>query len=119
MAIDEKEFGDFKLETRTNTNTIFQFIEMWKSTHHDDKQRFEKLENLIAEMPTKSDIALMFKDEGEKLARGLIKKDEEQDIKIGDLKTEMATIITNQKWYAFGFGGFGTALGAFIARYFT
>lgn len=118
MPINEKEFGEFKLETRTNTGNINHIGERMDSYHHDSKQRFDKIEALIADLPTESQIYRMFSEEAHKLAEGLIKKDEEQDVKITDLTQEITIIANNQKWYALGFGTLGTLIGGILGKHF-
>lgn len=77
------------LELTAQAHTL-KMEEMWR--------RFDKFEDKIDKLPNEDRIIVLFAKEGEKLATGLIKKDEEQQKQLNDLKTEVASNNKAMRW---------------------
>lgn len=96
MQIDGKEIieriHESELETRTNSLHIEQIIAEMTSHFHNQKQRDEKIFKKLEEMPDEDRMVRLFAREGEKLAQGLIKKDDEQQKQLDELHDKYSTL---------------------------
>lgn len=126
MLLDDKEFNDLALKVNTNSNDINNINFRMDSYHHDSKQRFDKIDRLLMALPTEDKIFRMFVEESRKVAAGLTKRDDEQELKLNrygkeitDLEKDMSSSQTNQKWYSAIFAAVGTGIGAFIGKHFA
>jgi hypothetical protein len=125
MAIDEKEFNDNRLETRTNTGAIAHIVERMGSFHHDNKQRFDKIDskfdefkNLLAQMPTEDKIYRMFSEESKQTALGIMRHIERVDnkaIEALDSANTANSELNFAKRQGYIFAGTITSIGGIIA----
>jgi hypothetical protein len=90
------DITELKIASATHAEKIAQIVERMDSHFNDTKQQHQKIFNKLDQMPDEDRMVRLFAQEGEKLARGLIKRDDEQQEDIDGLKN-------NQKYVA-GFG---------------
>jgi formyltetrahydrofolate synthetase len=94
----EEKLSDLKLKTATHELKIEEIVRRIESYHHDHKQEVKYIKTLLEGLPNEDKIFRMFSEEGRKLAEGLIKRDDKQEIDIDNLKdkyTEVDKRISN------------------------
>lgn len=86
----EQRIHILELDSKTHALKIEEIVRRMDSYHYDNKQKLDKLEDKIDMLPSEDRIMVLFKNEGEKLAGGLIKKDDEQQKKIDDIDKNLS-----------------------------
>jgi hypothetical protein len=118
MALTEDDIKDLRLEARTNTGTITHISERMDSYHHDNKQRFTKIEEMLAKLPTEDKIYRMFSEESKQTAQGMMRHIERVDNKAIEA-LEAANTANSELNFAkrqgYIFAGTITSIGGIIA----
>ncbi len=97
--MSEDKLHDLELKTLTNTLHIGQIADKIDSHFENTRLQHQKLFEKLESMPDEDRIIRLFTQEAEKLARGLVKKDDEQQEEIDGLKKNQIYV-----------GGFGAGV---------
>lgn len=106
--MDEDKLQQLAIDTATHKVQIASIVERMDSYHNDSKQRHDKIESMVSALPSEDKIFRMFREEGEKLAKGLINRDEKQQEELNELKTDISAAKKALKW---GYGLVATVAG--------
>ena len=111
-----EKLHEIELQTVTNRLQIEQIVEKIDSHFQNTKVQHEKIFQKLEAMPNEDRIMRLFTQEGEKLAKGLIKRDDDQEKKINDISNEITGAKKGLKWAY----GIITAIGGILGiKYFT
>ena len=111
-----EKLHEIELQTVTNRLQIEQIVEKIDSHFQNTKVQHEKIFQKLEAMPNEDRIIRLFAQEGEKLARGLIKRDDEQQKDIDEIKTDINGGKKALKW---AYGIITTIGGLLGIKYFT
>lgn len=91
MQIDEN-IAELQIESKTQALQIKHIVERIDSHFNDTKQQHKKIFDKLEQMPDEDRMVRLFAREGEKLAQGLIKKDDEQQKQLDELHDKYSTL---------------------------
>lgn len=90
--MSDEEITDLRIASKTQALQIGHIVERMESHFNDTKQQHQKIFAKLEQMPDEDRMVRLFAIEGERLAKGLIKKDDEQQKDIDDLHEKYNTL---------------------------
>jgi len=111
IEMNEDKLHEIELKTLTNTLHIGQIKDSIDSHFENTKLQHQKIFDKLDQMPDEDRIMRLFAEQGEKLARGLIKRDDEQQSDIDGIKNEISGAKKGLKWAYTVIAGIGGLLG--------
>jgi len=106
--MSEEKIHELELKTLTNTLHINQIADKIDSHFENTRLQHQKLFDRLEQMPDEDRIMRIFAAEAEKLAKGLTKRDDEQQVELDALKG-------NQKYV----GAFGAGVAAVLTIFWN
>lgn len=112
--MSDSKLTELEVRVKASELNILHIVERLESYHHDDRQQHQKLLQKVESLPTEDKMAVIMRNECEKLAKGLIKQiDEAKEIahEAKEIAKETENEIKFAKRLGYGFAGLVAIMG--------
>ena len=121
---DIERIHELELKQAEQDIKVTDVVRRMESHFNDQRQQNQRIYDKLDKLPTEDRIIVLFRNEGEKLAAGLIKRDDEQETRLNkhssriiNVEKDIREIQTTQKWHGLKLAGLGSVITGLIVKY--